>query len=344
MRLEDFDFDLPQERIARFPSQKRGESRLMFIDRKKQSIKHYNFSQLSELIKEDKDFLVVNNSKVNPLRFFAKSGEAKVEILLIKKKDIFTYEALAMPAKKLKEGSIVDFSDDIKAEVLSCGERGLRILKFNEDLESFSQELGYAPLPPYIKRKEKEALVYREYDLDRYQTVFACDVFGMGSVAAPTAGLHFNNNQMEDIKQIIPVLELTLNVGSATFQKIEKEKLEEHNMGREYIYIPNDIREKISSLKCERNLIALGTTSVRSLETYALKKPIEEIFYSELFIYPGFKFNMVDSLITNFHLPQSSLFILTAAFTGLDLLKEAYSMAIKEKYNFFSYGDAMFIR
>jgi S-adenosylmethionine:tRNA ribosyltransferase-isomerase len=223
--------------------------------------------------------------------------------------------------------------------VTGQGSRGRRILTFNRDI-SRVLENGYAPLPPYIKRKPEEARRFREFDLERYQTVYSSRP---GSIAAPTAGLHFTSQILDRIKQRNPVLEIELKVGEATFQKIESDHIEEHRMGREAVSISPRVRSEIESLKKKGHLVAVGTTSVRALETLAREQPESETFESELFIYPGFEFRMVDKLITNFHLPESSLFILVSAFAGRELMQKAYRIAVEQKYRFFSYGDAMFI-
>lgn len=339
MKLKEFNFDLPEYRIARFPSEKRDESRLMRVERKTGEISHHRFKDIANLIGPD-DFLVINNSKVIPVKLFGKIGESRVELLILKgdmeKNEL---EALTLPAKKFKSGVKIGFGNVLYAEVKCIGRKGRRILKFNRSFDEVLKA-GYAPLPPYIKRKSDEARQYREFDLERYQTVYSKIP---GSIAAPTAGLHFTQEVIEKITEKTEIIEITLNVGEATFQKIEVEDISQHKMGREYITIKKEDRKRIQMLKESKNLIAVGTTSVRSLETYALKKPQEEDFYSELFISPGFQFQMVEKLITNFHLPESSLFILTAAFGGLELMKEAYRIAVENDYRFFSYGDAMFI-
>jgi S-adenosylmethionine:tRNA ribosyltransferase-isomerase len=339
MKLQDFRFDLPEDRIARFPAQKRDDSRLMVVERKTGSISHHLFKDIPNLIGTD-DFLVINNSRVIPAKLFGTIGQKKVELLMVKiDRQNSEVEALALPAKKFKIGTTIWFENDLCAEVKGIGHRGRRILTFNKPLDEVLEK-GFAPLPPYIKRKVDEAKRYKKLDLERYQTVYSKHP---GSIAAPTAGLHFTPEVMETIKKKTEIIEITLNVGEATFREIEVTDISQHRMGREYITISQEDRERILRLKESKHLIAVGTTSVRSLETYALEKPQEETFYSELFISPGFTFRMVDKLITNFHLPESSLFILTAAFGGLELMKEAYKIAIETGYRFFSYGDAMFI-
>ncbi len=319
----------------------------MVVDRKSGNISQHLFKDIVDWIQPE-DFLVVNNSKVIPAKLFGKINDSSVELLVVDIKpasasehpDKTVVEALTLPAKKFKPGRVIRFEKGITAEVLETGHRGRRLLGFHQPLEEVFS-IGFAPLPPYIKRKSNEAHRYRDFDLERYQTVYSKDP---GSIAAPTAGLHFTPSIMEHIKKNNPVIEITLNVGEATFQKIETEDISQHRMGREYITITHGQREQIKQLKASNKLVAVGTTSVRSLETYAQKNPTEETFYSEMFISPGYEFRMADKLITNFHLPESSLFILTAAFGGLELIKEAYQIAIRDNYRFFSYGDAMFIK
>lgn len=338
MKLSDFHFDLPEEKIARFPVDKRDESRLLVVDRKSRQISHHVFKEIVDLVGSD-DFLVVNNSRVEPVRLFGKIGEKRVELLLVERLDATTAEALTMPAKKFKEGARVVLSKSLWAEVIEIGARGRRKLKFNKPLDA-ALRMGYAPLPPYIKRKFTEAEAFRELDLERYQTVYCKEP---GSIAAPTAGLHFSRELLAAIEEKTQVVEITLDVGEATFQKLEVEEIEAHRMGREYITIGEKTVRRINELKQHKSLIAVGTTTVRALETHAKEKPTSETFQSELFITPGFAFKMVDKLLTNFHLPQSSLFILVSAFAGLDLMKAAYAIAIENGYRFFSYGDAMLI-
>ncbi|MCK4763839.1 MAG: S-adenosylmethionine:tRNA ribosyltransferase-isomerase [Candidatus Aminicenantes bacterium] len=377
MKLKDFFFDLPEERIAKLPAEKRDESKLMIVERLSGKISHHLFKDINDFVGTE-DFLVVNNSRVIPVRLFGRIGQGQVEILIVKNIDSYTVEALTLPARKFKKGTKVVLSQEgpgLWAEVIDTGYRGRRTLRFNKEMPEILEN-GYAPLPPYIKRKFPEAARFRELDLERYQTIYAGEP---GSIAAPTAGLHFTPGLLAALKKKCRVVEVTLNVGEATFQKIEVEDIAQHRMGREYITIKKSEIERIEKLKQSKNLIAVGTTSVRSLETYARLTPgdagyedalsgeesknkqkfcggpggsfskappgrrRQESFYSELFISPGFEFKLVDKLITNFHLPESSLFILTSAFGGLELMKEAYRVAIENKYRFFSYGDAMFI-
>ncbi|MCP5047877.1 MAG: tRNA preQ1(34) S-adenosylmethionine ribosyltransferase-isomerase QueA [bacterium] len=339
MKLKEFDFPLPDSHIARFPSEKRDESRLMMVNRETGTITHHRFKDIPDLT-GGHDFFVVNNSKVIPVKLFGEIDGRRVELLIVnvRDRDSGEVEAYTLPAKKFKPGRTVLF-DGFSAQVMSIGHRGKRVLRFNRPMETVLNT-GYAPLPPYIKRKYDDARAHRQLDLERYQTVYSR---APGSIAAPTAGLHFTPQVIQTLKQQSAIVEITLNVGEATFSKIEVEDIREHKMGIETVSITHEDRETIRQLKETKQLIAVGTTSVRSLETYALLQPPGESFVSELFISPGFSFRMVDKLITNFHLPQSSLFILVSAFAGLDLMQKAYRIAIAEGYRFFSYGDAMFI-
>lgn len=339
MKLSDFNFDLPEERIARFPADKRTGSKLMVVNRETGGISHHSFSDLPGLLTQD-DFLVMNNTKVDPVRIFGDAGGKRVEFLITEKRSDNIIEGFALPAKKLREGKVLDFNNGKRGVVKSAGYRGKRVLSLNCSAEEVIKN-GFAPLPPYLKRKFEEASEYRDYDLQRYQTVYSKH---SGSIAAPTAGLHFDERLLNLIRSKNEILEVTLSVGAATFQKIEVEDLNDHKMGIEYISIKRSVSDRISELKADnKSLVAVGTTSVRSLETYAELLPAEEDFSSEIFISPGFRFKMVDKLLTNFHLPESSLFILVSSFAGLELMKKAYKTAVEKEYGFFSYGDAMFI-
>jgi S-adenosylmethionine:tRNA ribosyltransferase-isomerase len=312
----------------------------MKVDRKTRSISHHRFRDILDLVDEN-DFFVINNSRVIPVKLFGRINGKQVEMLIVKTITNNDVEALTLPAKTFKPGQkvIIENARDLWAEVIETGLRGRRVLRFNKTVDVVLKA-GYAPLPPYIKRKYENAVKYRDLDLERYQTVYSAVP---GSIAAPTAGLHFTPDIIESLRKKTRVIEITLEVGEATFQKIEVEDIVDHRMGKEAITITAEAGKEIRALKQSKCLIAVGTTTVRSLETWALNRPEEETFYSELFISPGFEFRMVDKLITNFHLPESGLFILVSAFAGLGLMKEAYREAVKEGYRFFSYGDAMFI-
>ncbi|MCX6556420.1 MAG: tRNA preQ1(34) S-adenosylmethionine ribosyltransferase-isomerase QueA [Candidatus Aminicenantes bacterium] len=339
MKLSEFNFDLPPELIARFPAERRDRSRLMVVKRGNGAIGHYHFSDLPELLAAD-DFLVMNNSRVRPARLFGKINGRAAEMLIVRNLGAKKMEVLCQPAAHFRSGAVFIGEDGLRADVLAAGERGRRVLRFDRDYEQVLDH-GYAPLPPYIKRKAGEAARHRCFDLERYQTVYAKDP---GSIAAPTAGLHFTPELLAAVRAKHPLLEITLEVGEATFQKIEVEDIGRHRMGSERIVIPAETAGHIRELK-ERGqkLLAVGTTSVRSLESFALLPDAPAEFSTDIFISPGFRFQMIDKLLTNFHLPKSSLFILVSAFAGLDLMKKAYARAVENDYRFFSYGDAMLI-
>ena len=339
MKLSDFDFELPRERIARFPAERRDESLLMVVERSSGRIEHLRFGDIVGRI-DSGSFLVVNNTRVVPARLFGRIGGRTVELLIVRSLSWDSYEVFCLPARSFPQGAIVSFPGGLEAEVVEMKERGRRVLKFSGVRDEILR-LGYAPLPPYIKRRFEEASRYRDYDLDRYQTVYSRLP---GSIAAPTAGLHFTPDVLARLREKTAIVEITLEVGEATFQKIERENIGEHRMGKERIRIEKGSIDEIERLRKEgKKLVAVGTTSVRALESYALLGPREAEFESDLFITPGFRFRMVDRLLTNFHLPKSSLFILVAAFAGLDLMQEAYRTAVERHYRFFSYGDAMLI-
>lgn len=339
MKLADFDFTLPPELIARFPAERRDGSRLLLLDRRGGRVSHHTFHDLPGLLAAG-DFLVMNDSRVLPARLFGRIDGKAAELLVLRDLGENQLEALCRPAAHFRPGALFRAEGGLSAEVIAVGERGRRRLHFDRGYREVL-ELGFAPLPPYIKRKAGEAAAYRHFDLERYQTVYAQRP---GSIAAPTAGLHFSPEVLELLGRQHPVLRITLDVGEATFQKIETEDIARHRMGSEAIRIPAATARRISELKEQGGrLLAVGTTSVRSLESYALLPAHREEFDSDIFISPGFRFRMVDKLLTNFHLPKSSLFILASAFAGPELLQETYREAIRERYRFFSYGDAMLI-
>jgi S-adenosylmethionine:tRNA ribosyltransferase-isomerase len=339
MKLSDFDFDLPPELVARIPAERRDGSRLLRLERRSGAVSHHRFHDLPDLLASG-DFLVMNNSRVRPARLLGRINGRPAEMLVVKDLGGKKLEVLCQPAARFSTGAEFVADGGPRAVVLDGGERGRRRLLFDRDCEQVLEH-GYAPLPPYIKRRAGEAAARRWFDLERYQTVYAR---APGSIAAPTAGLHFTPEVLARLREGHPLLEITLEVGEATFQKIESEDISRHRMGSETIRIDPGTGRRIAELKGEeRSLLAVGTTSVRSLESFALlPEPLAE-FNSEIFISPGFRFRLVDKLLTNFHLPRSSLFILAAAFAGLDLLQDAYRQAIAEGYRFFSYGDAMLI-
>ncbi|MCU0236887.1 MAG: tRNA preQ1(34) S-adenosylmethionine ribosyltransferase-isomerase QueA [Acidobacteria bacterium] len=339
MRLSDFDFTLPAERIARFPAERRDGSRLLMLERRSGAVSHHRFAELPDLLETD-DFLVMNNSRVLPARLLGRIAGKAAELLVVRDLGDNTLEVLCRPAAQFIPGAEFIADGGPRAEVLARGGRGRRQLRFDRETARVLEH-GYAPLPPYIKRKAGEAAACRDFDLERYQTVYARDP---GSIAAPTAGLHFTPEVLARVRERHPLLEITLDVGEATFQKIESEDISRHRMGSETIRIDSETARRLLELRSRGGrLLAVGTTAVRSLESFArLSEPLTE-FASDIFISPGFDFRLVDKLLTNFHLPKSSLFILASAFAGLEALQEAYRQAIAEKYRFFSYGDAMLI-
>ena len=340
MKVADFNYNLPEELIAQIPIQKRDESRLMVLDRNNKTIEHKVFKNIIEYL-EPGDVLVRNNTKVIPARIYGKKETgANVEFLLLNNIEGDIWEAIVRPGNKLHVGTKVIFGEGkLKAEILDVLEGGTRKVKFEYDgiFNEILDEIGLMPLPPYIHEELKEK--------DRYQTVYAKF---QGSAAAPTAGLHFTDELLEKIKEKgIEIANVTLHVGIGTFRPVKVENIEEHHMHSEHFYIKQEDVEKINKAKQEgKRVIAVGTTSSRVLESIAdengMVKEIEED--TSIFIYPGYKFKCVDALITNFHLPESTLLMLVSALADKEFIMEAYEEAVEEKYRFFSFGDAMFIQ
>lgn len=311
---------------------------MLIVDRRRGDFRHARVADFPGMLAAD-CFLVVNDTRVLPARLFGTIDGKDVEMLVVNWQDEQRADVLASPASRFRVGSTV-VGDEWSARIEAIGFKGKRTVRFSIPSEQVMAG-GYAPLPPYIKRKRRDALSWRELDLERYQTVFA---YWPGSIAAPTAGLHFSPEILARLRSICPVLPVTLHVGEATFRKIEVEDLSRHVMGSERVTVPFSVRDRIDALKkAGKKLLAVGTTSVRAIESLRIYQPQTEEFSTQLFIYPGFQFAMVDRLLTNFHLPESSLFVLVSAFAGLELMKEAYRLAIGERYRFFSYGDAMLI-
>lgn len=339
MKVTDFDYNLPEELIAQVPIKNRDESRLMVLDKETGSIEHKQFKDIIEYLNPG-DCLVRNNTKVIPARLYGKKETgANVEFVLLKNFEGDIWEAMVRPGNKLHEGAKVIFGDGLlRAEILSTLEDGTRKVKFYYDgiFNEILDKIGLMPLPPYIH----ESLS----DNDRYQTVYAKYE---GSAAAPTAGLHFTPELLKRIEEKgIKIANVTLHVGIGTFRPVKEENIEEHDMHTEHYYIKPEDVEKINKTKREgHRIIAVGTTSCRVLETVAdengFVKPIEGD--TNIFIYPGYKFKCVDGLITNFHLPESTLIMLVSALSNREFIMKAYKEAVKEKYRFFSFGDAMFI-
>jgi S-adenosylmethionine:tRNA ribosyltransferase-isomerase len=342
MKLSDFDYELPKELIAKFPVEPRDSSRLMVLYKNSGKIEHRIFREIVEYLKEG-DVLVINDTKVIPARLFGKLPTGgKVEILLVRQVEPSIWEVMAKPARKLKEGKEVIFDEELKAEVVEYVGEGKRLLKFilegNKDFMEKLEEIGHIPLPPYIEREENPL------DRVKYQTVFAKEV---GAVAAPTAGLHFTERLLEELRNKgVIIKNITLHVGPGTFKPVKVENIEEHKMDYETYFVPEDTANEINKAKEEgRRVIAVGTTVVRTLESAVDEngKVIAGEDSTNLFIYPGFKFKVIDALITNFHLPRSTLLMLVSAFAGRERTLDAYKEAVSKGYRFYSYGDAMFI-
>jgi len=339
MNLHDFYFDLPPSLIAQTPSKVRGEDRLLVLDKVTGALKDEMFSSLPDLLPENA-VLVFNNSKVRHSRLFGKENSSLIEFLLIKTLDDgTTWEILSPKMKKLKIGSVFSFSEGVKARVIA-GDKNDKLLQFEKRLDdAILEKIGHVPLPPYIKREDTCE------DASRYQTVYASV---MGSIACPTAGLHFTENVIEKIKMKgIDVLYITLHVGLGTFLPVREQKIEEHKMHREDFFISENIASFINEAKKQgRPIIACGTTSARTLEAAWNAKDgrLESGSRStDIFIYPPYKFAVVDALITNFHTPESTLLMLVSAFCSREKILSAYKHAIEKSYRFFSYGDAMLI-
>ncbi|MGB9731129.1 MULTISPECIES: tRNA preQ1(34) S-adenosylmethionine ribosyltransferase-isomerase QueA [Calditerrivibrio] len=334
--LKDYDFELPEELIAQYPAEKREESNLMIVDRSKKDFFITKFKNIVDYLPE-KSFLVVNNTKVLKSRIYAqKISGGRVEIFFIEKIDDRSFKA--MTRGKLKDGDILKINDSITLKILGSCEDNLRIVELSGiDIYSLLDKFGHIPLPPYIKREDNS------HDETRYQTVYAQNP---GSVAAPTAGLHFTEELIDQIRLKHDIVEITLNVGIGTFRPVKTENIKEHQMHSEKFFIPEESFKRINSLKSQGyKLISVGTTSTRCLEAVAKDGLLQSYGESEtdIFIKPGYKFQIIDHLITNFHLPKSTLFILVSTFAGLDLMKKAYTYAIEKRMRFFSYGDAMLI-
>ena len=339
MKTSDFYYDLPEELIAQTPLEPRNSSRLMVLPRNGGKIEHKHFYDLPEFLKPG-DCLVLNNTRVLPARLYGTREDtgAVVEFVLLRQHGNKLWECLAGPGKKAKTGYKFKFSDKLTATVTDVLEDGNRMLEFACEGDFFAvlDEVGQMPLPPYIKEKLK--------DKERYQTVYSKDA---GSAAAPTAGLHFTKEMLESIKAMgVNIAYVTLHVGLGTFRPVKVEDVTQHKMHTEHYYIPEEAAKTINETrKNGGRVICVGTTSCRTVESCAKKYgEIKECSGdTDIFIYPGFEFKCMDGLITNFHLPESTLIMLVSAFAGYDNIMNAYNIAVKEKYRFFSFGDAMLI-
>lgn len=340
MDVKDFYYDLPQELIAQDPLEDRSSSRLMVLDKNTGEIENKHFRDIITYLKKG-DCLVVNDTKVIPARLFGvkEDTQAKIEVLLLKRRENNIWEVLVKPGKKCRPGTVISFGEGLlRAEVIDVVDDGNRLIQFSFDgiFEEILDKLGQMPLPPYITHELK--------DKNRYQTVYAKHD---GSAAAPTAGLHFTKELLEEIEKTgITVAHVTLHVGLGTFRPVKVENVLEHHMHSEFYMVEEEEAEKINAAKINGGrVICVGTTSCRTLESATGDDGILKAGsgWTEIFIYPGYKFKILDALITNFHLPESTLVMLVSALAGRENVINAYEQAVKEKYRFFSFGDAMFI-
>lgn len=344
MRLSDFDFELPPELIAQQPLAGRDTSRLLVVDSSAGSFQHQQVRDLPELLKPG-DLVVANNSRVFPARLRGKTSTgASIELLLLRPVQQNRWEVLARPGKRLRRGSEAVFGDGLlRVRVVTTLEGGKRVVELSseQDVEAVVDRIGRTPLPPYIKRAGDEL---DPKDRERYQTVYACE---RGSVAAPTAGLHFTRELLRSLgERGIGFAALTLHVGYGTFQPIRAERVEAHRMEAEHYAISKETVRVIEETRARQGrVVAVGTTTVRALESAAegVGRLRAGLGTTNLFIYPGFSFRVVDGLLTNFHLPKSSLYLLVSAFAGTDLMKRAYREAVRQRYRFYSYGDCMLL-
>lgn len=341
MKTEDFDYELPEHLIAQTPIQKRDTSRMMVLDKKTGEIEHRHFHDIVDYLGEN-DVLVLNDTKVMPARIYGVKEEtnAAIELLLLKEMENDTWECLTKPAKRVKVGSVISFGDGrLKALCIEEKEEGIRVFKLDYEgiLYEILDSLGEMPLPPYIHEKLQ--------DKDRYQTVYAKNV---GSAAAPTAGLHFTKELLEELKKKgVTILYITLHVGLGTFRPVNVEDVTKHKMHSEFYAMSKEVADTLNKAKKDgKRIISVGTTSTRTLETIVSKygKFEECSGWTDIFIYPGYTFKAIDSLITNFHLPKSTLIMLVSALAGKEHILNAYHEAVKEEYRFFSFGDSMFIK
>lgn len=340
MDVKDFDYDLPEELIAQDPLEDRSSSRLMVLDKKTGEVSHHIFKEIIKYLRPG-DCLVLNNTKVIPARLYGvKEGTmAKIEILLLKRKQNDVWETLVKPGKKAKPGTKIIFGDGIlTGEVIDVVDDGNRLIQFSYDgiFEEILDKLGQMPLPPYITHQLK--------DKNRYQTVYAKYD---GSAAAPTAGLHFTKELLNEVKEKgVDIAEVTLHVGLGTFRPVKVDNVLDHHMHSEFYMVSQEAADKINNAKKNGGrIISVGTTSTRTLESAADENGMlhECSGWTDIFIYPGYEFKVIDCLITNFHLPQSTLVMLVSALAGREHILSAYKKAVEEKYRFFSFGDAVFI-
>ncbi len=340
MNVSDFNFYLPEELIAQDPLEDRASSRLLVLNKEDGEVNHRHFRDIVKYLRKG-DCLVINDTKVIPARLFGtKVGtDAKIEVLLLKRKSDNVWETLVKPGKKMREGAEVTFGDGLlKGKVVGVVDEGNRLIQFEYDgiFEEILDQLGQMPLPPYI--------THQLQDKNRYQTVYAKHD---GSAAAPTAGLHFTKELLAEIEEMgVKVAHVTLHVGLGTFRPVKVETIEEHHMHSEFYIVEEEEAKKINDTKAEGGrVICVGTTSCRTLESATGEDGVLKAGsgWTQIFIYPGYRFKILDCLITNFHLPESTLVMLVSALAGRDHVMAAYEEAVKERYRFFSFGDAMFI-
>ena len=341
MDVKDFDYELPEELIAQDPLEDRSSSRLMVLDRKTGDVEHRHFRDILDYLNPG-DCLVINNTKVIPARLYGakEDTQAKIEVLLLKRKENDVWETLVKPGKKAKPGTRIVFGDGLLVgEVIDVVEEGNRLIQFHYDgiFEEILDQLGQMPLPPYI--------THQLQDRNRYRTVYAKYD---GSAAAPTAGLHCTKELLSAVKEKgVDIAEVTLHVGLGTFRPVKVENVLDHHMHSEFYMVSAEAAEKINHAKeSGHRVISVGTTSTRTLESAADEsgRLKETSGWTEIFIYPGYQFKVIDALITNFHLPQSTLVMLVSALAGREHVLDAYKLAVQEKYRFFSFGDAMLIK
>lgn len=348
MNISEFDYELPENLIAQLPADKRENSKMLVLDKNNKTIEHKHFFDITDYIDSD-SILVLNNTKVLPARLYGtKETGAKIEVFLLESQGEGKFwSCLIKPSKRVKPDNIITISDELKVRPIKRLEddgEWLVELIYDGDLFEILHKVGNIPLPPYIERKLKSEEL-KQFDMERYQTVYAKDE---GSVAAPTAGLHFTQEILEKLKSKgVEIAYVTLNVGLGTFRPVKCENILDHKMHSETFEITQDAADKINLAKEQgKKLIAVGTTTVRTLETayqkYGCIKACHD--HSELFIYPPYEFKVIDKLITNFHLPKSTLLMLVSALAGKDFIFKAYEEAIKNEYRFFSYGDCMLIK
>lgn len=337
MLVTDFDYELPQELIAQHPMEPRDHSRLLVVDKKTGEIEHKHFYDLVNYLKPG-DVLVFNDTRVIPARLHGtKDTGAHVEVFLLTRRDATDWEVLVRPGKKLQVGAKINFSDELSCEVIEYTDFGGRVVRFKYDgiFEEILDRLGETPLPPYITAPLE--------DKERYQTVYNRE---RGSAAAPTAGLHFTKELLQKIKDIgCEEVFVTLHVGLGTFRPVSEAKIEDHKMHKEFYTVSQEAADAVNKAKAEgRRIIAVGTTAVRTLEAAGADGQLHaSSSWTNIFIYPGYKFRLVDDLVTNFHLPQSTLLMLVSTLSTREIMLQTYKKAVEEKYRFFSFGDAMFI-